>query len=67
MIDTGGAEAAGCGGLEDEVWLEGAEETGDDGTLEVEDDWLRDGESFGWGCFLGMVKFDLVTLSAPVT
>lgn len=38
MGDTGGAEAAGCEGLEEEVWLEEAEETGDDGTLEVEDD-----------------------------
>lgn len=67
MGETGGAEAAGCGGLEDEEWLEGAEETGDDGTLEDEDDWLRDGESFCWGCFFGMVKLDLVTLRAPVT
>lgn len=30
----GGAEAAGCEDLEDEEWLEGAEELGDDGTLE---------------------------------
>lgn len=58
--DTGGAEAAECEGLEEEEWLEG-----DDGTLE--EDRLWDGASFGCGCFLGMVKFDLVTLSAPVT
>lgn len=45
----------------------GAEETGDDGTLEDGDDLLWDGESFCCGCFLGMVKLDLVTLSAPVT
>lgn len=38
MGDTGGAEAAGCGGLEDEEWLGGGEETGDDGTLEDEED-----------------------------
>lgn len=37
MGETGGADVAGCGGLEDE-WLEGAEETGDDGTLEEEDE-----------------------------
>lgn len=67
MGDIGGAEAAGCGGLEDKEWLEGAEETGDDGTLEAEDKLLWDGASFCCGCFLGMVKLDLVTLSAPVT
>lgn len=60
--DTVGAEGAGCGGLEDEEWLEGAEEGGVDGTLEDEED----GGSFCGGCFLGMVKLDLVTLSAPV-
>ncbi len=38
MGDTVGAEEAGCGGLEDEEWLEGAEETGDDGTLGDEED-----------------------------
>lgn len=38
MGDAGVDEEAGCGGLEDEVWLEEAEEAGDDGTLEVEDD-----------------------------
>lgn len=63
----GDDEAAGCGGLENEEWLEGAEETGDDGALEVEDDLLWDGASFCCGCFLGMVKLDFATLSAPVT
>lgn len=38
MGDTGGAEAAGCESLEDDEWLEGAEETGADGTLEDEDE-----------------------------
>lgn len=61
------AEAAGCEGLveEDCDWLEGAEETEDDWTLD-EEEWLGAGKSFGWGCFLGMVKVDLVTLKAPV-
>lgn len=63
MGDTGGAEAAGCGGL-DEEWLEWVEETGDDGTLE--EDWLSDALSLCCGCFLGIVKLDFVTLSAPV-
>lgn len=64
----GGADAAGCGGLEEEdEWLEDVEETGDDGTLEDDEDWLWDEVSFCWCCFLGMVKLDLVTLSAPVT
>lgn len=35
---TEAAEAGGCGGLEEEVWLDGAEDTGDDGTLEDEED-----------------------------
>lgn len=56
---TGGAEAAGCGGLE------GAGEGGVDGTRE--DGLVSGGASFCCGCFLGMVKLDLVTLSAPVT
>lgn len=56
----GDTEAAECEGLEEEEWLEE-----DDGTLE--EDRLWDGASFGCGCFLGMVKLDLVTLSAPVT
>lgn len=60
----GDADEAECGGL-DEEWPEGAEETGDDGTLE--DDWLSDAASFCSGCFLGIVKLDFVTLSAPVT
>lgn len=63
---TGGAEAAGWA-LEDEEWLEGGEETVDDGTLEDLDEWVLAGVSFCCGCFLGMVKFDLVTLNAPVT
>lgn len=63
MEDAGGAEEAECGGLEEE-WLEGAEEAGDDGTLEEE--WLSDEASFCCGCFLGIVKLDLVTLRAPV-
>ena len=51
--------------------MEGAEDTGDDGTLgddddDEEEDLVLDGASF-CGCFLGMVKLDLVTLSAPVT
>lgn len=33
----------------------------------LEEDLLSDGRSLGCGCFLGMVKLDLVTLSAPVT
>lgn len=37
----------------------------DDGVLE--EDLLSVGRSLGCGCFLGMVKLDLVTLSAPVT
>lgn len=63
-------EAAGWEDLEEE-WLDEAEEADDDeGTLEEEEDeeeeWLLDGGSFCGGCFLGMVKLDLVTLSAPV-
>lgn len=57
------AEEDECEGL-DEEWLERDEETGDGGTLE--DDRLSDDFSFCWGCFFGMVKLDLVTLSAPV-
>ena len=34
----GVTEEAGCGGLEDEEWLELAEEAGDDGTLEDDED-----------------------------
>lgn len=37
MGDMGGAEAAGWGGLEEEEWLEGDDETGEDGTLEDEE------------------------------
>ncbi len=37
MGDAGGAEAAGCGDLEEE-WLEEVEETEDDWTLEDEED-----------------------------
>lgn len=44
--ETGGAETAECVGLEDEEWLEGEEETGDDGTLGDEDD-----------CLWGLVSF----------
>lgn len=33
----------------------------------LEEDLLSVGLSLGCGCFLGMVKLDLVTLSAPVT
>lgn len=67
MGDAEGAEAAGCVDLEDEEWLGGAEEAGVDRLLdEDEDDWLREVVSFCCCCFLGMVKLDLVTLSAPV-
>lgn len=38
MGDTGGAEAAECGCLEEEEWLEGAEEPEDDCALEDEED-----------------------------
>lgn len=41
-----GVEAAECEDLEDEEWLEGEEETGDDGTLEDEGDCLWGLESF---------------------
>lgn len=34
----GGAGAAECEDLEDDEWLEGDEETGDDGTLEDEEE-----------------------------
>lgn len=63
IVDTGGAEAAGCGGL-DEEWLEETEEAGDDASLE--EDLLSDAASFFCGCFFGIVKLDFVTLSAPV-
>lgn len=61
--ETGRAEVGGCTDLEEEEWLGGAEDTGDDGTLEEFDLFSS---SFCWGCFLGMVKLHLVTLSAPV-
>lgn len=59
----GGADVGGWAGLEDEEWLGGAEDTGDDGTLEEID---LVSASFCWGCFLGMVKLHLVTRRAPV-
>lgn len=37
MGDTVGADAPGWGGLEEVDWLEGTEETGEDGTLEDDD------------------------------
>lgn len=61
--EAGGADVGGCAGLEDEEWLDGAEDTGDDGTFEELD---LVSASFCWGCFLGMVKLHLVTRSAPV-
>lgn len=64
LFGGGGTGDAECEGL-DEVWLEGAEETADGGTLE-EEEWLSDEASFCCGCFLGIVKLDLVTLRAPV-
>ena len=65
----GAGEAVGWEGLEDEG-TDGAEEADDDeGPLEEdeeEEEWLLDGGSFCGACFFGMVKLDLVTLSAPV-
>ena len=64
--EEGAVEAAGWEGLEEE-WFDGAEEAVADEPLEEdEEEWLLDGGSFCIGCFLGMVKLDLVTLSAPV-
>lgn len=56
--------AGGCVDLEDEDWLGGVEDAEADEVLE-EGDGLWDLASF-WGCFLGMVKLDLVTRRAPV-
>lgn len=71
---TGAPEGAGgAAGWEDleEEWLDVAEVAPAAGALEEEDDddeeeWLLDGGSFCGGCFLGMVKLDFMTLSAPV-
>lgn len=38
MVDTGAADEGGCECLDDDEWLEGAEETLDDGTLGDEED-----------------------------
>lgn len=66
-MDTGGADPDEYEDLEDDEWLEGAEDD-DDEPLEEDEEWcLWDGGSLGWGFFLGMVKLDLVTLNAPVT
>lgn len=67
MLDAGGADAAECGGLEVEEWLEGAVWMGDVGPRGEAVDLLGEGTSFCCGAFLGMVKLDLVTLRAPVT
>ena len=61
----GAGEGVGWEALEDER-MDGAEEADDVGTLEDEEEWLLDGGSFCGACFFGMVKLDLVTLSAPV-
>lgn len=66
MGDEGGAEEAEWRDL-DEEWLEREEEEEEPGDEETLEDLLSDGLSLGCGCFLGMVKLDLVTLSAPVT
>lgn len=61
------ADGAGCAALEADEWLEGAVGAGVDGTLEEEEEDLPgEGTSLCCGAFLGMVKLDLVTLSAPV-
>lgn len=66
MGDEGGAAEAEWRDL-DEEWLEREEEEEEPVVDELLEDLLSDGRSLGCGCFLGMVKLDLVTLSAPVT
>lgn len=66
MGDEGGAEEAEWRDL-DEEWPEREEEEEEPGDEDTLEDLLSDGLSLGCGCFLGMVKLDLVTLSAPVT
>lgn len=52
----------------EEEWLEREDEEEEPVDPELlEDNLLSFGFSLGCGCFLGMVKLDLVTLSAPVT
>lgn len=67
MGEEGGAEEAEWRDLEEE-WLEREEEEEEPEDDETLEDLLSDdGLSLGCGCFLGMVKLDFVTLSAPVT